>query len=113
MQTYICVLYSAVDCDKMPMVRLQKHTSCRHYTLPRFRVYGISIAGAWFHKFEPQLDVSVIRQTILFKENLINPNVEVRLFAKRNGKWDIVRETQLLKTDCLVLPYIIVMRGSY
>jgi len=96
----------------MPIVKLQKHTSCRHYSLPRFRVYGTSIAGAWFHLFDASVNAAALREEILFRENLYNPNVEVRLFSKQDGKWGIMNETQVLGPNRVVVPYIIIMKSS-
>jgi len=113
MCTYICVSCSDPRGHKLPMVKLQKLTSCRHCSLPRFRVYGTSIAGACFHVFDTPVNATALWEEILFRENLYNPNGKIRLFAKQIGKWDIMSETQVLKADRLVVPHIIIMKSTY
>jgi len=63
--------------------------------------------------FHASVNAAALREEILFQENLHNPNVEIRLFSKQDGKWDIMSETQVLVPGFLVVPYIIIMKSTY
>jgi len=63
--------------------------------------------------FDTPVNATALREEILFREKLYNPNVEIRFFAKQDGKWGIMSETHVFKADRLVVPYIIIMKITY
>lgn len=111
-----CVVYIGDQdfvASRSMILKLQRHVLHSSHSSPAFRVYGKSIGKEWYHKFDKHISMNELKTQIHQKEQIHNPNVEIRLHMKINGHWVQLSPNSIVAENNKFIPYYICLLGHY